>query len=1178
MSALFNSSLIFAASDSVVCETVGDLTSGFPGKAFLTDSRQVCFKTVDDNRAVFTPSSASSLFYFPSTVLSAVGSAGVVFSGRSGDVWSHKNQWLTESPSQASVLETLLKNRLIPDASFSREVNDRKRNRLEGELERAIVNWQQLVKKPSYPAVAISVSDASMRVVITRSDILRGTSLASLYEELINIQTQSYLALLDTEALNDIAGIVTGGLVASGSGGDGDDNDSTHYSFDAEPDAEPLVMVYDDSEYPAQDSAEELIAKNQENKRRLLKVLRKKMQQSIALGRADLARILDNRVMLIEADLEHLNDLETSSAGITENDQGSLGILSFLMASLVTDNQELQQRDDNALVQTLSQYPLSTDYRSVLIVSSELTHEEALFYDRWQNTATGLVYRALKRRLMQQLRSETDDINVSTQQTEPMVSGLKALVHQFREMFSADLSSPYDGRQVPHQGKHIGKQESNAARAAGDGQEIRVSRNTHTNIAFQSYEGLNQEGDEGDEPPRKKVHTGSNNCPLCNHGVCSQKVSGADGSALTAAEENEKLPNKCFNKCIKEDYAITIADAKRYPELIRAIEADPQFYIDIINASPGVVNTANSLDSEPKLPLRSLKSENILSDYLKIMITAPKFQLKKLAEAKHSIGAYGGHGKTIIKIQHLGNSRIFSQNVVDIKVLLSNADECLQEEIIKQRHTSFNAYNKSSVIISPDEQHLLTLDVHCKLRVYNQQDGGSWVVRGTSDRFRHGWDDAADYDYYEDDPGSMDSEDDEYNSLHPCPVARFLGNRHLLMHNTHNLEIWTNIPEIKEPLIKSHISSCVISSDQQLAVSIDRKKLKLTFWTTTENGKLEQFVYSHSKEIQDGSLLIAPNAHYVAFRDSSNAITLLGSDGNNGWLQQTYFISDKPGGHDKLPFKTQFSDNSRHLLIHNRKALYVLSLKADDVWFENELWHSQEITAESESLPKCSKIASICISSNSDRIAIGTYLCPPGTNDNNYLRYSRSQPPTPIGESSIVVWERESDSQWKKTGNIQTDHAVTYLFFSASGRHLVSTSRAILNLTRIMGSYCTPQQRIVFTWIKDAWQETGRFISKDGGLNTQFSPDEVYILLTGNHHENDDDRIKFDHSSLLIAGLGTDDHWRKKLLLNEKVVSRIINKGKYIVTGDSEGKIKLYILLPQWDAAKPADFTDETQQ
>ncbi|MCW7553100.1 hypothetical protein NX722_10730 [Endozoicomonas gorgoniicola] len=542
LSALFNSSLLFAASDSVVCETVGDLTSGFSGKAFLTDSRQVCFKTVDDNRAVFTPSSASSLFYFLSTVLSAAGSAGVVFSGRSGDVWSHKNQWLTESPSQASVLETLLKNRLIPDASFFREVNDRKRNRLEGELERAIANWQQLVKKPSYPAVAISVSDASMRVVITRGDILRGTSLASLYEELINIQTQSYLALLDTEALKDIADTVTGGLMASGSGGgDGDDNDSTHYSFDAEPDAEPLVIVYDDSEYPAQDSAEELIKKNQENKRRLLKVLRKKIQQAIALGRGDLARILDNRVMLIEADLEHLNDLETSSAGITENDQGSPGILSFLMASLVTDNQELQQRDDNALIQALSQYSLGTDYQSVLIVSSELTHEEVLFYDRWQNTATGLVYRALKRRLEQQLQPETDDINVPIQQTESLISGLKALAHQFREMFSADLSSRSYGRQVPNKGEESHRQSETSSPPAAGGQEVRVSHNTHTNTALKNHEGHDQEGDEGEEPPHRKVHTKDIHCPLCNYGVCSQKVSGAEGSGLTTAEENGKL-------------------------------------------------------------------------------------------------------------------------------------------------------------------------------------------------------------------------------------------------------------------------------------------------------------------------------------------------------------------------------------------------------------------------------------------------------------------------------------------------------------------------------------------------------------------------------------------------------------------------------------------------------------
>ena len=538
---LFTSSRLFAADDGVICEPVSDLTSGFPEKAFLTDSRQACFKPVGDNRTVFSLFSASSLSYFLSTVFSAAlkaVSADAVFSGRPGGVWSHKNQWLAESPSQASILKTLLKNRLIPDGSFSGEANDRKKNRLEEELELAVANWQKLVKRPSYPAAVVSVSDAAMRVVITRGDGLRNTNLNSLYEKLINIQTQSYLALLDTESLKDIAGVVTGGLVASGSGGDGDDddNDSTHYTFDVEP--EPLVIVYDGREYPEQGSAEELTRKNLKNKRRLLKILRKKMQQAIALGHGDLARILDNRIMLITADLEHLTDLDTSSTGITENDQGSPGILSFLKVSLATDDRELLQRDDDALKQALSQYLVNTDYQSVLIVFSELTHEEALFYERWQNTATGLVYQALRRRLEQQLRSKTDDINVSTKQTESLVSGLEALVHQFRKVFSADFSSRYDGRQAPNEGEKNHSQPKTSSHQGAGGKSSKSD--TRTNKTHQGNKNNSgRKDDEGDGAPDKVTHTYSKTiaCPLCG-GPCKEEKS--EDCIL----EVEKLPRR----------------------------------------------------------------------------------------------------------------------------------------------------------------------------------------------------------------------------------------------------------------------------------------------------------------------------------------------------------------------------------------------------------------------------------------------------------------------------------------------------------------------------------------------------------------------------------------------------------------------------------------------------------
>ncbi|UYM16683.1 ankyrin repeat domain-containing protein [Endozoicomonas euniceicola] len=568
---LFASSALFAATDGVICKPVSDLTAGFPGKAFLADSfladsGQVCFKPVDDSRAVFSPFSDSLLFYFLSTVFSTAGSAGVVFSGRPGNVLSHKKPLQAESPSRTSFLKTLLKNRLIPEGAFSREANDRKRNRLEGDLDQAIANWQRLVKRPPYPAAVVSISDASMRIVITRDNILQSASLVALYEKLLNIQTQSYLALLDTEALKDIAGIVTGSLVASGSGGDGgdDDNDSTHYTFDAEP--EPLIIVYGDKKYPEQDSAEELIRKNLKNKRQLLKILRKKMQQAIARGHGDLARILDNRIMLITADLEYLTDLDTSATGITENDQGSPGILSFLKASLATDDRELWQRDDDALKQALSQHHVNTDYQSILIVPGELTHEEALFYDRWRLTDAGLVYQALRIRLEQQLQLETDDIDASTKQTEFLVSGLETLARQFRAMFSADLSSQYDERQVPHQeGGGQNQKKRKASSSVAEGRQEDPNSNVPRNKVPRGNKNESgwKKGDEGEEPPDNDKHTYSKtiDCSPC-HGPCKKEKPEAGisvaGGRSTAAEGNEKLQGDKCSICRSDLGAISV--------------------------------------------------------------------------------------------------------------------------------------------------------------------------------------------------------------------------------------------------------------------------------------------------------------------------------------------------------------------------------------------------------------------------------------------------------------------------------------------------------------------------------------------------------------------------------------------------------------------------------------------
>ncbi|UYM16160.1 hypothetical protein [Endozoicomonas euniceicola] len=491
-SSLFVASPPVAATDEIICKSISSKPSTFPESPFLTDGSQFCFKPDGGSQSGFPKSALQYFLEGCAKSLLKTHSAAITFPV---SLW-HSNDALAlpEAPfPPPSIAGLPFKNALIPDSAFSVSLG--------WKLQQALISRQGLAKKNSQPAIAFSLSNASMRVVIIREEAGRQLNLVSLYEKIVSIQIQSYLSLLDAEALNEVSGIVTGGGLASGSGGDGDDGDDGSYNtFDYDP--EPLIVIHNDVVYPEQDSVSELISKNQKIKRLLLKILRRKMQLAIVAGNGDMARVLDNRIMLIEADLEHLASQNKQNTGATESEPVSPGVLSLLKASLATYSSELQGYDDDSLREALAQYTGSIDNQDIAIFTNGLPSQEKLLYLLWLDTPPGMVYHELKKRLGRQLwlwAGKYDDEDAKTS-IDTLVFSLKALVQQYRESI-ASLPGQYSGRQVACGGESS-QRSSTPIPTGGKGTGTGTVKRTSTDRR------MDEEGGNDNEDSRRKMPRG----------------------------------------------------------------------------------------------------------------------------------------------------------------------------------------------------------------------------------------------------------------------------------------------------------------------------------------------------------------------------------------------------------------------------------------------------------------------------------------------------------------------------------------------------------------------------------------------------------------------------------------------------------------------------------------------
>ena len=140
-----------------------------------------------------------------------------------------------------------------------------------------------------------------LQVAVRWQPGLSGTGLATVRNALQDALITTYLQLLDLSGLLEAVPELIATVTAAGGSGDDPGDDSGDNGEWAGSDPEPLVMV--DASSPL---LPVLLGQCMGQKCRLLDALRQKLQKAIAGGNTNLARVLRDRIMIIEADLSGL--------------------------------------------------------------------------------------------------------------------------------------------------------------------------------------------------------------------------------------------------------------------------------------------------------------------------------------------------------------------------------------------------------------------------------------------------------------------------------------------------------------------------------------------------------------------------------------------------------------------------------------------------------------------------------------------------------------------------------------------------------------------------------------------------------------------------------------------------------------------------------------------------------
>ena len=301
------------------CADIGSLPPHSLKLPFIIGNKKACF-------SVQSPPAPTTIMQTLPFIMSLVWQEA---SGVSDFLFSPAGQSLTFT-------ERLKKNSPAPEKVFQAltqdAVTDSNLASLGNQYRELIDNQQQLTKEKENPSsLYIAMINEELSAVVVPGQVIPELLLNPVGHWLLDAELALYLQILpEADWLDLQPELETIASVSPTSAAVGDDGDP-----DREPDNDPEPALFIAGEFGVQPWISGLYSQAVLQKQRLLHILRQRARQAIANGNRDLARILRNRIVVIEADL---SDPENSESQVSDN----LALQTLLLEGLLNNSDEVR--------------------------------------------------------------------------------------------------------------------------------------------------------------------------------------------------------------------------------------------------------------------------------------------------------------------------------------------------------------------------------------------------------------------------------------------------------------------------------------------------------------------------------------------------------------------------------------------------------------------------------------------------------------------------------------------------------------------------------------------------------------------------------------------------------------------------------------------------------------------
>ena len=253
------------------------------------------------------------------------------------DFVKHSDPWKQMSGAYRSSVGTgeidteIIKALLVPD-----DLPDWRQSELHGQWHQmennpVLVSAQGSVSHPKY-RIYLSIIDQQFRVVVIPPTELTNSPRTTPVDFIPGLLLQIYyLSLTGDEVSDPMREAIT--IAAAGSGGD-DDDDGQPPDHNHDKSVPYIIYGYPELQ-PVPYSSQHLVSQSVWLKQRLLEILQQRIQQAIFSGNHQLARVLRDRVIVIEADREVLlrfATIDITNPGLHRGDRDILPLLQTLLA------------------------------------------------------------------------------------------------------------------------------------------------------------------------------------------------------------------------------------------------------------------------------------------------------------------------------------------------------------------------------------------------------------------------------------------------------------------------------------------------------------------------------------------------------------------------------------------------------------------------------------------------------------------------------------------------------------------------------------------------------------------------------------------------------------------------------------------------------------------------------